>query len=204
MAEWQVDHNDDDVRRYYVPAPNWSKTTSSLYCGNGGGNEYGSAMRFLNVTIPAGKVIDTAVLYLRCRGAESGTIVNTRIRAEKAVDPIRFTDAVDFDARVWTDEFINWDGLEAWSALAYYTSPDFKTVIQEVIDQVGWNSGQAMVILWDDWEGRSTLNAFRQPYSHDGGAPSAAKLIVTFSDPPPGLENKLTNMGAKMIAGKLI
>jgi len=142
-------------------------------------------MRFQNVTIPAGKRIDTAVLYLRCRTAKSGTVVNTRIRAQKAANPITFSDITDFDARVWTDEYINWDEIEAWSAPLYYTSDDFKAVVQEVINLPGWASGNAMVILWDDWEGRSSLNAERHPYSWDGGALSATKLIVTYSDPPP-------------------
>jgi len=182
LWEGRSAQSEDDVFRAYNTSQ-FSLITSSLYCGHSDSAK-GCAMRYPNVLVPAGKVIDAAVLYMRCRTSKTGTM-NSRIRAQKAANPITFSDITDFDARVWTDEYINWDEIEAWSAPLYYTSDDFKAVVQEVINLPGWASGNAMVILWDDWEGRSSLNAERHPYSWDGGALSATKLIVTYSDPPP-------------------
>ena len=174
--------SEDDCMRSYAPSQ-FSLAGNSLYCGNSDAN-YGCGMRFPNVLVPAGKVIDSAFLYCRYRTSKSSTPCNTRIRAQKATNPIIFSNEEDFDARTWTTEYVNWDAIPAWSANLYYTSPDFAAVIQEVINQPGWASGQAMVIAWDDWEERSP-NAHREPYSYNGASTTCPQLQITYSDPPP-------------------
>ena len=174
----------DDVYRAYAPADAFSGTTSSLYIGEGG-THYGSAARFLNVVVPAGKKIDSAFIKARCRTSGSNATCKVRIRAQKATDPAIFSDKVDFDARAWTTAFVRWDPVPAMVAGTYYESPDFAAVIQEIIDQPGWASGQAMVIVIEDWEELSTTNAVRETYSYNGSTTTCWQLNITYSDPPP-------------------
>lgn len=174
----------NDGLRAYLPSASFSLTTSSLYIGDGG-KHYGSFARFLNVTVPAGKVIDTAFIKTRCRNSGSGATCKTRIRAQKATDPAIFSDTTDFDARVWTDEFVRWDPVPAMTAGAYYDTPDFAAVIQEIIGQPGWASGQAMVVVIEDWEQLSGESTSRETYSWDGSRTTCWQLNITYSDPPP-------------------
>ena len=142
-----------------------------------------SAARFLNVTIPVGATILSAKLKLIASYPRSSTIVNTRLRCEKNINPITFSDKVDFDARMWTTAFVNWDAIAAWTVEVEYESPDIKTCIQEVINLPSWASGNPMAVLWDDFEKRSTQADFtiRQAYSWDDNAAKAPKLYIEWT-----------------------
>lgn len=181
LWEGRPAQSEDDCFRSYSPSQ-FSLTTSSLYVGHADA-DYGCAMRYPNVLVPAGKVIDSAVLYVRCRNTHSATPCNSRIRGQKATNPGVFVDIAGFDARVWTTEYIHYV-VPAMTAGVYYTTDDFKAVIQEIIDQPGWASGQAMVIAWDDWEERSS-DANREVYSYNGSTTTCPQLKITYSDPPP-------------------
>lgn len=86
--------------------------------------------------------------------------------------------AADFSAsgprtRAGMRYFVRWyaDSIgEGWR-----TSPDLAPLIQEVVDQPGWRSGNALVLLWQNAGGRLR---FRQ-WDHDGGL-SAARLHVVY------------------------
>ncbi len=186
MATFQVSASTDDCIRYYINDI-FSATGANFFAGyeSSAAQDGGSAARFLSVTIPAGVTILTAKLVLTCRIAGSNTTVNTRIRAEKAADPATFSDSTDFDARTWTTEYINWDGIGDWTQDVEYDSADFTAVLQEVIDQGGWASGNAVVILWDDYEERSTQanSTTRYAHSYNSDAAKAPKLVVTYTLP---------------------
>jgi len=92
-------------------------------------------------------------------------------------------DAAGFDARVWTTEYIYYV-CPVMVAGTYYTTDDFAAVIQEVINQPGWASGQAIVIAWEDWEERSP-NAMREVHSYNSSSTTCPQLKITYSDPPP-------------------
>jgi len=147
---------------------------------------YGSAFRFLNVAIPQGATITAAYLTIRASINRSGTAVNSRIRAQAADNPITFSTLADFDARAWTTAYVHWDNIPAWTANTDYQGPDISSVIQEIINRAGWVSGNALVILHDDFEGRSTQAGYceRLGYSYDGSATYAPKLHIEYT--PPG------------------
>ena len=147
----------------------------------------GAGARFLDVPIPPGATILEARLRLTARASLANTVVNTRIRCQKHLDPLTFSTIVDFLARNWTTAYINWDAIPAWTAEEIYISPDFKTPLQEVIDQADWQIGSAVTVLWDDFEQRSTQNdnRYRDAYSFDGDPDKAPQLYVRFGIPPP-------------------
>jgi hypothetical protein len=151
----------------------------------------GSAARFLNITIPPGSIITLAQLKLTCMIPNSLTTVRTRLRAERNINPATFSGRADFDARVWTDAFVNWDSIAAWLLDTEYASQDLTSCVQEVINLPGWVSGNPMVILWDDWESRSdhVTDTQRTAWSFDGSAAKAPKLYIEYTTP--GLTNQL-------------
>jgi len=184
-----VTGNDDCLRNYI--SSSFFGLGSSFIAGYGSSTNRnrGSAARFLNITIPPGSTIISATLKLTGSSALSATIVNTRLRCEKNINPLTFSTSGDFDARVWTDKYINWDAIGAWSDLVEYESPDIKDCIQEVINLAGWASGNAIVVLWDDFEQRSTQSANRNriAYSYNGDPAYAPKLYIDYTLPPPVL-----------------
>jgi len=146
-----------------------------------GTNPAGSAARFVGINIPAGATINTATLKLTASGNFASDNVNTYIRAEANNTPTTFDNVTEFDARVWTTANVTWDAIAHWTTDTEYTSPDFKDVIQEVVDRPGWTAGNPIAIKWDDFGGRSDASASRSAYSYDGSATKAPKLLITFT-----------------------
>jgi hypothetical protein len=192
---WQVGASTDDCYRNYVGGSEFATNDSNIRAGydNAFAQGWGGAARFLNVGIPAGATITLANLILTCQTAHALTIVNTCLRAERSINPVTFSDSTDFDARTWTTAYINWDAIPAWTLNTEYTSPSddgtryFKDILQEVIDLPGWASGNPVVILWDDFQKRSTQvsSTVRYAYSYDGSTTKAPKLVVTYTTPIP-------------------
>ena len=59
----------------------------------------------------------------------------------------------------------NWFGYEVDSALR---SP--YTVVSDIVNRPGWVSGNALTMVWEDWDGRSDVGATRAGFSYDGDA----------------------------------
>ena len=182
MATWQVAVSEDDCER--IPTPNYWSTTYNFAAGWTDATyvDYGGAARFLNVTIPSNATIISAYLELVAYYTRTATVVNTRLRAELNVAPATFSTAANFDARTWTTAYVNWDAIPAWTADEEYTSPDIKTCIQEVANL---DAITHLVVLWDDFERRSTQGpvnqTWRSAYSYDISTTLAPYLIVTYT-----------------------
>jgi len=142
-------------------------------------------MRFTGITIPQGATITSAYLNVTCHTEQSGTTVNTRISADDTDDAATFSTEEDFDTR-WsgrTTARVDWDNIPVWNVDTEYTSPDIKTVIQEIVDRASWESGNDIALFWDDFEDRSTHTdyCYRQTYSYDGSTTKCSKLEITWT-----------------------
>ena len=184
---FQVGASTDDAYRSTVTTSYWVTNDVRVLIGyyNATYQNFGSPMRFLNINIPAGSTITQANLKITSYTNDSSAVVNSRIRAERNINPATFSTAADFDARTWTTAAVNWDNIPAWTLNTEYTSPNFSTAIQEVINLPGWTSGNPIVILWDDFQERSTQsdNIRRDGYSYKSSAANAPKLVVTYTLP---------------------
>ena len=145
----------------------WSLTYTQQMAGadDGAGKyQYGGGMRFPSITIPQGAVIDTAYIVFVSDADRGGDTTRTRLSAEDVDDAATFADSkAAFDSR-WagrTTARVDWDNIDAWSigeSGADTTTPEIKTVIQEIIDRPGWSSGNDIVIFWEDFDDRSSHN----------------------------------------------
>jgi len=115
----------------------------------------GAGGRFTNVTIPASSTIDSAYLKVTALVSRTETTVNTRIYGEDVDDAAAFSTVANYNGRTQTSAFVDWDSISSWTINVEYSSPDIKTIIQEIIDRGGWASGQDMVVFWED-HGSST------------------------------------------------
>lgn len=162
-----------------------------------GASKIGCGLVFKDVAIPAGATITNAYITFVAAGSISGATVNSRITGQKAADPGDISSLSDYQARRGTDvggannngrttAQVSWDSIAAWTGSTSYNSPDIKSIIQEIIDQEGWASGNNICLFWDDHEGRSTAsdNRRRAAYSYDDVPASAPTLYIEYTEEP--------------------
>jgi hypothetical protein len=172
----------------------WNLTSGAQWAGgyDASNYEYGGGMRFQTVAVANATTITTATLILTAHdpsGARAQADCNTRISAEDVDDAPTFAD----NKAAWITRYANkttnqaaWDNIAAWSAGesgADTTSPEIKTVLQEIFDRVGWASGQDLVIIWDDYEDRSTHAADNRclAFSYDGDTAKCGQLHMEYA-----------------------
>ncbi len=125
--------------------------------GNGGGLNLGHnfiteqivGMRFPSITIPQGATIDSANIQFQANGTDSSN-VTVRIACEDSDDaPALTTTTSDLSDKTETTANTSWtpDSWTSGDKLAAQLTPDFKASVQEVVDRVGWASGNALVVL---------------------------------------------------------
>lgn len=152
---------------------------ASLAVGDNGGTKTGSFMRFLNVTIPQGATITSAVLSLTA-DLLTGAIgnVDTKVRAVAADNAVAPTDTTTYNALVRTTASVNFDPT-SWDLGTNYNSPDIATVVQEVISRAGWVSGNALTIMWEDRA--SATNSVAQPAAFEHTSRQEPRLVITYT-----------------------
>lgn len=181
--------SDDCFRRLITDY--FSLTHDAIAAGRYGSTyyDYGAGIRFTSVTIPAESVINSAYLKLYARNFTGNSLneVRTRISADDTDDALTFSTSGDFDTRyaARTTARVDWDEIPDWTTDVQYTSPDIKTVIQEIIDRGGWASGNDIALFWEDFDTRSdnvSDGAQRQGVSYDHGS-NIPELTVTWTAP---------------------
>jgi hypothetical protein len=143
----------------------------------------GGAMRFIPVNIPRGSNIENAYITLYSHN-NSITIVNTYLSGQASNNSEAFSTLADYNNRPKT-ALIAWDNIPAWENRVYYNSPDISSIIQTIVNRPGWNAGNALVIFWDDHDGRSTPYEcrYRAGRSYDGSTTYAPKLHIEYTIP---------------------
>ncbi|MDH3475616.1 MAG: M12 family metallo-peptidase [Rhodospirillales bacterium] len=150
--------------------------------GEGGDQLVG--LRFAGVSIPQGAQIVGAFLDLQA-DAIGSAITGVDIEAEASADAPAFAGAVfDLSGRPTTLGAVSWS-IPAWTVVGErHESPDLAAVVQELVDDPGWRSGNAMVFLLSG-TGR------RVAASYDGDAAGAATLRIEWTAPsnsPPAFD----------------
>ena len=141
--------------------------------------------RFTSINVPQGVTINSA--YLKLRAAwnfqTSSADVGTRIQAFDEDNPSAPSSTSDYQSRPQTSAYVDWTP-SGWAKDAWYTSPDIKTVIQEIFDRDEWISGNAMVICPEALGKVSSTIRAKCCYAYESGAGNAAKLEITYTPNP--------------------
>jgi hypothetical protein len=160
--------------------------------------KWGSGFSFGPVDIPAGKVITSAYLIVKSVNNDSSQAVRTRITG--AVASVQeWLDNADFVAKrgivlggannsYLTPHQVNWDNIESFTAGDWFNSPDIKAIIQDIINGVGWASGNTIFLYWDDFDDRTEVKDYirRTVYSSDTywTGTNGIKLHIEYITPP--------------------
>ena len=142
---------------------------------------YRVGMRFLNITIPKGATILTAIVTLTARYSKSDTTVNCILKGELVADAATFSTSANFDGRARTVASVAWNNIGAWTAGLTYDTPSIVSIIQEIVNQAAWASGNDLVVFWDD--DADTSSASREAVSWDQDPNTAPLLVVTYIVP---------------------
>jgi hypothetical protein len=173
---YYVTDADDDG---YFSSSALVNTGNSIYIGNQGTTPRTAFFKFRGVAIPFNSVIVSAKLSLYCYTSKSTTDVLLNIYGEAAGQATTISDLTDALSRSLTTAYVAWDNLPSWTAGTVYDSPDFKEVIQEIVQRSDWAWGHALQLFIKD-DG-STNDTRRIPGSYESTYP--ALLTIEYLPP---------------------
>jgi hypothetical protein len=138
-------------------------------------------MRFVDVRIPQGAQILNAYIEFEVDETKGGTSpVNVIINGELTPDAAPFVQS-PFNITLrpsWATAVVKWS-VPDWTATnEKFQTPDISSIIQEIVNQPVWASGNAIVLtIQDDPENPST--GVRCAEAYEGEAENAALLHIT-------------------------
>jgi len=127
-------------------------------------NTLTAGLRFTNVAIPKGAVIDSAYCILHSHeGKSAEDVARITIVADDSDNASTFDLENLITARTQTSASVLWECAEDWEIWQPYRTPDIKGVIQEIVDRQGWTPGNAIaLILKGENQGASTVDNARE------------------------------------------
>ncbi len=156
-----------------------------------------AGMRFRDIAVPQGAVIDSA--YIRVWSHEAKTaedVANLTIYGDATDDAQTFTEDQLITARPATAATISWIVNEPWGLWTPHTTPDLSAIVQEIVDRDGWEAGNSIAfILAGEDQGPSEVENAREWESYenisdpeDGGdgqnkPERVPQLVIHYSSP---------------------
>lgn len=175
-----------------------------------------SYMRFTGVAIPAGATIDSANIVVVSRYGEydGGATPSGSLKGRKVANCPQFTTIANYnDTTTYPRTTANvtwWPNVANWgyTTVANRTSPELKTVVQEIVDLAGWASGNAIQIEWhyinNGWYGSADeyTGDYRYFYSYENATYNPPILNVEYTEggaPPASLDVRHGSVGTIII-----
>ena len=152
--------------------------SSDLELGTDGTTNQIVGMRFTGVAIPKNATIINS--YAEFEVDEVSTdAASVTFWGQAADNPVAFTTgSLNISSRPPTSSSVVWNSIPSWNTVnVKHQSPNLNSIIQEIVNRPGWNSGNSLV-LTASGTGRRTAEAY------DGEIPAAVKLVVTYSVGP--------------------
>ncbi|MEJ2703015.1 MAG: proprotein convertase P-domain-containing protein [Sedimentisphaerales bacterium] len=174
-AEEHLDDGDMDITSSDLELPYED-------AGDPATDEQAVGLRFLDVPMDQGGKVLSAYIEIEVDKVDkegSQAPVNLVIEGELTPNAAPFEEvAGNISARATTATKVKWSVPEWTEQDAKFQSPDVSAVIQEIVDQEGWEAGNAIVlIVRDDKDNPST--GLREAESYDGEIEAAPLLHIT-------------------------
>ena len=181
----QVSNLDDTAHFEDATSPyahDWSAAKTAIRLGNLNGilditglYKLSGSYRYINVPMLREATISAATMTFNAGETQASANVNLQIQADDADDSPRITTDGEWDAITKTSASVAWNGVGTWTlnATTNATTPESKTVVQEVIDRAGWISNQALTMFVHDDGNNSAFLSHRLGWAKlTGPAPS--------------------------------
>ncbi len=171
---FQINFGKDDVNE---DGTIYTNNGTSIFLGTGqtvGGGYTG--LRFNNVSIPPGAAITSAHLEV-VSPSTSWNQLNFDIYGEASGNSTAFSSASKPSGRALTTNKVSHASDANWPASSTISLNEMKTVIQEVISNPSWQSGNSLSVIL-----KGTGGAWNRKFvsSFEGSVTNAPKLVVTY------------------------
>jgi hypothetical protein len=142
-------------------------------------------VRFADIVIPAGAVINNAYVQFTTRGDKNPVSGAITIKGEASDNATDFTSAmfnvsgrpVTADSVIWSGSTdASWGTTGGGSRGAEQRTPDISSLIQATINRSGWVKGNGLSLIL---KGSGVRNA----YSYEGSSTYAPELVVEYTVP---------------------
>jgi hypothetical protein len=178
VVEVRIDRSVDDVyQQYYSPMSATVYNTDTFYFGNS--SYLYPGLRFRNVDVPEGAVINYACIRFTAKQAHAAEGGYVRFYGEKRLNAAEFSTSGSATTAPYyrkvnasvpkTTTYVQWSGFGEWAADREYSSADLKAIVQELVGISGWGaSDKTMVFLMNP--GGGTLNRYARSYDYAANA----------------------------------
>lgn len=149
-----------------------------------------SAYRYTGVTIPQGATILDARIQYHVDQTNPDVPIVVVFHGEDVDDSAVLTSAnFDISSRTNTTASVSWsvpDWVSVSDEGAAQLTPDLSSIVQEIVDRLGWVSGNDMTIMLNDWVDCTATSCpvnfgKRHAEAAEGEAANSPELIVSFS-----------------------
>ncbi len=157
------------------------RSSSDLEYGNQNGVEQLVGLRFVDLNIPQGATINSVSIQLTSTNTDVGTLI-IPVFGQLSADTLSFADETPISTRPLTSASVEWN-VDPWfpgDSGANTTTPDLSAIVQEVVDQNDWSSGNSMAFIFFNDPMDSSE---RIAVSFDGNPAEAALLTIDFTPP---------------------
>ncbi len=126
-------------------------------------------LRFQNVDIPQGAIIDSAwVIVYSHEGKTAADVANITVYGIASDSTATFSEDSLISDRPATESSADWVVDEDWIIYFPYRTPDLTEVIQEIVDRDGWKPGNAIgIVLTGENQGPSDVENSREMESFE-------------------------------------
>jgi MSHA biogenesis protein MshQ len=179
----RVDSNNDDAEEN-ISDGDMSRSSSDLEMSADSSELQIVGMRFNDVAIPQGAVINSAYIEFETDETDSGT-TNLVIFGENVDTANQFANNDDnISSRPKTTASANWSPSSWTTVSELHQTPDISTIIKEIVDRAGWSSGNDLVLIIEPGSDCKDSDCQRTAESHDGESSSAPLLVIDYTVAP--------------------
>lgn len=183
VAKVQQKNDDAEQWKYYASTSVYS---TDLELPQDYGYQQVIGLRFRNILIPQGATITEASIEFEVDESPSGS-VSLDIWGEDTDDAeVYKSQHYNISNRARTGSKVTWANLPALGVNSKMTTPDLTSLVQEVVDRGGWESGNALAFIIE----RASGTGRRTMESNDGEPSNAPQLTVKYT--ASGTPNLLT------------
>lgn len=159
-------------------------------------------VHFAAVGVPQGATITEATLsFFGTGGTEVAGDILSDVRAEDTDNGNVITSGVTLITAARTSASVAWDLTSGTTGGALYSAPDIATVIQELVDRIGWVSGNNINILVDVDDLDANVTGYSRYAAYENATYDPASLYVAYTTGGGGTPVTLTPDGFVSASG---
>ena len=108
-----------------------------------------AGMRFQNIPVPQGTLIDSSyIIVFSHEGKSTDDVARITIVGDASDNSPTFTEDSLLSDRARTEASVLWEVAEEWEIYQPYRTTDLSAIVQEIVNREGWAEGNAMSFIF--------------------------------------------------------